>query len=206
MEVFPQGSEMDVKPGKDAEEYAEYCRTAGWEFEDSRRRFCIFRKTAEDALSIVTEEERFKNIRKAEWKRCLMTVLTDYTQTEEAATLAHYSELSSVFGTMMSGTVECGEPSPEEDSGDGTDADQGWQRLACTLTEPMYYILIALTEECCGVDIMEKVQRISKGRVKVGPGTLYAVLSKFEDNGIIRRTAEEGRRKSYIITESGRQR
>ncbi len=74
-----------------------------------------------------------------------------------------------------------------------------------TLTEPMYYILIALTEECCGVDIMERVQRISKGRVKVGPGTLYAMLSKFEDNGIIRRTAEEGRRKSYIITESGRQ-
>ena len=67
----------------------------------------------------------------------------------------------------------------------------------------MYYILIALTEECCGVDIMEKVQRISKGRVKVGPGTLYAMLSKFEDNGIIRRTAEDGRRKSYVIMEYG---
>ena len=67
----------------------------------------------------------------------------------------------------------------------------------------MYYILIALTEECCGVDIMEKVQRISKGRVKVGPRTLYAMLSKFEDNGIIRRTAEDGRRKSYVITEYG---
>ena len=74
-----------------------------------------------------------------------------------------------------------------------------------TLTEPMYYILLALTEECCGVDIMEKVRYISKGRVKVGPGTLYAMLSKFEDNGVIRRTAEEGRRKSYIITESGKQ-
>lgn len=72
-----------------------------------------------------------------------------------------------------------------------------------TLTEPMYYILLALTEECCGVDIMEKVRYISKGRVKVGPGTLYAMLSKFEDNGIIRRTAEEGRRKSYVITENG---
>lgn len=74
-----------------------------------------------------------------------------------------------------------------------------------TLTEPMYYILLALIEECCGVDIMEKVRYISKGRVKVGPGTLYAMLSKFEDNGVIRRTAEEGRRKSYIITESGKQ-
>lgn len=72
-----------------------------------------------------------------------------------------------------------------------------------TLTEPMYYILLALLEECCGVDIMDKVKELSKGRVTVGPGTLYAMLSKFEENGIIRRTAEEGRRKSYIITEEG---
>ena len=62
-----------------------------------------------------------------------------------------------------------------------------------TLTEPMYYILLALTEECCGVDIMEKVRQISDGRVKVGPGTLYAMLSRFEENDVIRKTAEEGR-------------
>ena len=74
-----------------------------------------------------------------------------------------------------------------------------------TLTEPMYYILLALTEECCGVDIMEKVRQISGGRVKVGPGTLYAMLSRFEENDVIRKTAEEGRRKSYIITDTGRQ-
>lgn len=74
-----------------------------------------------------------------------------------------------------------------------------------TLTEPMYYILLALTEECCGVDIMEKVRQISDGRVKVGPGTLYAMLSRFEENDVIRKTAEEGRRKSYIITDIGRQ-
>jgi len=73
-----------------------------------------------------------------------------------------------------------------------------------TLTEPMYYILLALTEECCGVDIMEKVKSISHGRVVVGPGTLYAMLAKFEENEIIRLTASEGRRKSYIITDKGR--
>ena len=74
-----------------------------------------------------------------------------------------------------------------------------------TLTEPMYYILLSLIEECCGVDIMEKVKQISHGRVVVGPGTLYAMLSKFEENGIIRMTTSEGRRKSYIITELGRE-
>ena len=51
---------------------------------------------------------------------------------------------------------------------------------------------------------MEKVQKISGGRVKVGPGTLYTMLSKFEENQIIFRTKEEGRRKSYVITEHGR--
>ena len=74
-----------------------------------------------------------------------------------------------------------------------------------TLTEPMYYILLALMEECCGVDIMEKVKEISHGRVLVGPGTLYAMLAKFEENGIIQMTTSEGRRKSYIITGIGRE-
>lgn len=74
-----------------------------------------------------------------------------------------------------------------------------------TLTEPMYYILLALMRECCGVDIMDKVKELSQGRVKVGPGTLYAMLSKFEENEIIQRTKEEGRRKWYRITDIGLQ-
>jgi DNA-binding PadR family transcriptional regulator len=73
-----------------------------------------------------------------------------------------------------------------------------------TLSEPMYYTLLALTEECCGIDIMEKVKNLSHGRVLIGPGTLYAMLAKFEEKGIIKLTASDGRRKSYIITEIGR--
>ena len=74
-----------------------------------------------------------------------------------------------------------------------------------TLTEPMYYILLALTEECCGVDIMDRVRSLSQGRVTVSPGTLYAMLAKFEEKDIIRLTAADGRRKSYIITDAGRE-
>jgi len=74
-----------------------------------------------------------------------------------------------------------------------------------TLTEPMYYILLALTEECCGVDIMERVKKLSRGRVVVGPGTLYAMLAKFEQKQIIRLTASEGRRKSYVISDYGKE-
>ncbi len=73
------------------------------------------------------------------------------------------------------------------------------------LTEPMYYILLALTEECCGVDIMEKVKHISHGRVVVGPGTLYAMLAKFEEQNVIRLTTSEGRKKSYIIAPFGQE-
>ena len=76
VEVFPKGSEMDVKPGMDAEEYAEYCRAAGWELVDGRRRFCIFRKISESGLPIVTEEERFSNICRAEWRWCLLSLPT----------------------------------------------------------------------------------------------------------------------------------
>ena len=72
-----------------------------------------------------------------------------------------------------------------------------------TLSEPMYYILLALTSECCGVDIMKKVESISKGRVLVGPGTLYTLLGKFESSGFIRETAVDGRKRSYIITQEG---
>ena len=73
-----------------------------------------------------------------------------------------------------------------------------------TLSEPMYYILLALREECCGVDIMARVEEISRGRVKVGPGTLYAMLQKFESSNVIKQTKSEGRQKWYIATEKGR--
>lgn len=73
------------------------------------------------------------------------------------------------------------------------------------LTEPMYYILMSLLREMCGVDIMEAVDVISKGRVKVGPGTLYALLSKFEKEAMIIETEVQGRKRSYIITHKGKE-
>ncbi|MGN0377987.1 MAG: PadR family transcriptional regulator [Butyrivibrio sp.] len=73
-----------------------------------------------------------------------------------------------------------------------------------TLSEPMYYILLALTSECCGVDIMKRVEEISGSRITVGPGTLYALLDKFLAAGFIRQTRVEGRKRSYIITGEGR--
>ena len=73
-----------------------------------------------------------------------------------------------------------------------------------TLTEQMFYILLCLCTECCGMDIMDRVPQMTLGRVSVGPGTLYNLLEQFAEEGMIRETKAEGRRRSYIITEKGR--
>lgn len=72
-----------------------------------------------------------------------------------------------------------------------------------TLSEPMYYVLLSLTNERCGIEIMDKVKELSGGRVSIGPGTLYTMLSKFEDNGIIKGASVIPKRKNYIITDHG---
>lgn len=74
-----------------------------------------------------------------------------------------------------------------------------------TLTEQMFYILLCLKTECCGMDVMERVRAMTNGRVKVGPGTLYNLLEQFRDAGMICETKAEGRRRSYILTAAGEQ-
>lgn len=74
-----------------------------------------------------------------------------------------------------------------------------------TLTEPMFYILLCLREECCGADVMARVSALTHGRVSVGPGTLYNLLDSFQQAGMIRETAVAGRKRSYLITNKGRE-
>lgn len=74
-----------------------------------------------------------------------------------------------------------------------------------TLTEQMYYILLALMEARCGVDISAKAVEISKGRIQIGPGTLYTLLGKFEEEKMIAEVRVEGRKRYYQITEKGRE-
>ena len=72
-----------------------------------------------------------------------------------------------------------------------------------TLTEQMFYILLCLRSECCGVDIMEQVAKMTDGRVSIGPGTLYSLLESFQEEGFIRETRVEGRRRSYMLSVKG---
>ena len=48
------------------------------------------------------------------------------------------------------------------------------------MTEAMYYILLVLTVPSHGYQIMASVPRASQGRVHMGPGTLYGVLTRME--------------------------
>ncbi|MEA4925963.1 MAG: helix-turn-helix transcriptional regulator [Syntrophomonadaceae bacterium] len=74
-----------------------------------------------------------------------------------------------------------------------------------TLTEQMFYILLCLQSECYGMDIMEKVRAMTVERVSVGPGTLYNLLESFVKAGMICETKVEGRRRNYLITDTGMQ-
>lgn len=59
-----------------------------------------------------------------------------------------------------------------------------------TLTEQMYYVLLALQREQCGVDIMESVRQMTDGRIRLGPGTLYTLLGDFQNAGLIEEIKE----------------
>ncbi|GAA6393870.1 transcriptional regulator%2C Acidobacterial%2C PadR-family [uncultured Flavonifractor sp.] len=74
------------------------------------------------------------------------------------------------------------------------------------LTEPMFYVLMSfLRRDMCGTEITEFVERRTRGRVRLGPGTLYTLLAKFQDEGFIQETEVDGRKRTYRLTDQGRQ-
>lgn len=74
-----------------------------------------------------------------------------------------------------------------------------------TLTEPMFYLLMALEAgDMCGIEINDYICKKSQGRVDLGPGTLYTLLSEFEAENVIKYVGLDGKRKIYSITDMGR--
>jgi DNA-binding PadR family transcriptional regulator len=51
---------------------------------------------------------------------------------------------------------------------------------------------------------MQKVEEISAGTVKIGPGTLYGALTTLEKEKLIQKVEEVDRRKIYQLTPDGR--
>ena len=75
-----------------------------------------------------------------------------------------------------------------------------------SLTESMFYVLMALSGgTMCGIDIADFAERKTLGRVRLGPATLYTVLAKFVKEKYIREVEVEGRKRTYEMTERGRE-
>lgn len=75
------------------------------------------------------------------------------------------------------------------------------------LTEAVYYILLSLISPRHGYGIMQNVEQLSNGRLKLAAGTLYgAINTLLEKNWIIALPEEkDSRKKEYQITEQGRE-
>ena len=72
------------------------------------------------------------------------------------------------------------------------------------MTEATYYILLSLMKPGHGYGMMQRIRELSGGRIEMGPGTMYGVLTRMNKEGLIELTREDGRRKNYAITEQGK--
>lgn len=72
------------------------------------------------------------------------------------------------------------------------------------LTETTYYILIALIQPGHGYFIMQKVEELSEGKVRIAAGTMYGAIDNLLKQGLIQAVpSDDKRRKVYQITELG---
>ena len=74
------------------------------------------------------------------------------------------------------------------------------------LTEAVFYILLSLMKPLHGYGIMQNVEALSGGRVRLAAGTLYGALNTLLEKGWISALPGEkdSRKKEYIITQAGR--
>ena len=76
------------------------------------------------------------------------------------------------------------------------------------LTTAVFYILLSLSiKEKHGYEIMKEVHDTSKGKVKLGPGTLYGTIKRMLEEELIKEVKksddETERRKYYKLTPQG---
>ena len=79
------------------------------------------------------------------------------------------------------------------------------RKVYVPMTETGFYILLCLQKEAHGCSIVQQVEQLTGGEIRISPGTLYGSLSKMEKDGLIRFLREEEKRKIYSITDLGRQ-
>ena len=73
------------------------------------------------------------------------------------------------------------------------------------LTEATFYILLALVDPKHGYAVMQEAEEVSRGTVRLAPGTIYGALTALETNKLVTMVGAEGRRKIYQVTDLGKQ-
>lgn len=79
------------------------------------------------------------------------------------------------------------------------------RKVYVPMTETAFYILRCLQSPNHGYGVVQTVERLTDGAIKLAPGTMYGSLAKMEKDGLIRFVREEGKRKLYEITAPGRE-
>lgn len=79
------------------------------------------------------------------------------------------------------------------------------RKVYVPMTETGFYILLCLGEENHGYGIIQRVEQLTGGEIRLSPGTMYGSLSKMERDGLIEFVREEEKRKLYRLTALGRQ-
>ena len=77
------------------------------------------------------------------------------------------------------------------------------RKVYVPMTETGFYILLCLREPNHGYGIVQRVEQMTEGEIRLSPGTMYGSLSKMEKDGVIRFVREEEKRKIYQITQLG---
>lgn len=81
--------------------------------------------------------------------------------------------------------------------------DQHIKKVYVPMTETAFFILLCLQKPNHGYGIVQKVEEMTNGAIRLTPGTMYGSLSKMEKDKVIRFIREEDKRKIYQITELG---
>ena len=81
--------------------------------------------------------------------------------------------------------------------------DAHTRKVYVPMTETGFYILLCLQKPNHGYGIVQRVEEMTEGAIRLAPGTMYGSLSKMEKDGLIQFVQEEEKRKIYQITELG---
>ena len=77
------------------------------------------------------------------------------------------------------------------------------KKVYVPMTETGFYILLCLQSPNHGYGVVQMVEKMTEGEIRLSPGTMYGSLSKMEKDKLIQFVREEEKRKLYVITELG---